>query len=252
MTPSSPETRRPGSRWWPSVRQVRATGWPDRTVGSSPTAARGSSVRSPVISTGRSSPCPPDLTGISPPLRMEAPSPSAGPPTSAPSPGARSAAHRSPPAPPTTASPPSNAPPGIGSTCAKRVGTGTWTDSSTAADSDSATPTGTSSTPSGTPPTPPTPPLINRSGWPSPLPPATGAIRMRPRIRTVARGVLLTRTRSDTDVTRNRRHPAGFIRSSAAAICRCTRLTACSGRIITLNSMIRPSSLHRMMSTPFT
>ena len=48
------------------------------------------------------------------------------------------------------------------------------------------------------------------------------------------------------------RQDVGFICSSIAAICRCTRLTACSGRIITRNSMMRPSSLQRMMSTPFT
>ncbi len=40
--------------------------------------------------------------------------------------------------------------------------------------------------------------------------------------------------------------------SSIAAIRRWTRLTACSGRIITLNSTMRPASLHRMMSTPLT
>ena len=35
-------------------------------------------------------------------------------------------------------------------------------------------------------------------------------------------------------------HGAGFIRSSVATICSCTRLTACSGRIITRNSTMRP------------
>ncbi len=42
------------------------------------------------------------------------------------------------------------------------------------------------------------------------------------------------------------------IRSSRAAMRRCTSSTAWRGRIITRNSMIRPSALHRMMSTPLT
>ncbi len=42
------------------------------------------------------------------------------------------------------------------------------------------------------------------------------------------------------------------IRSSMAAIRRWTSSTACRGRIITRNSMIRPSASQRMMSTPLT
>ena len=48
------------------------------------------------------------------------------------------------------------------------------------------------------------------------------------------------------------RRRLGRATTSIAAILRWTRLTACSGRIMTRNSTMRPSSLQRMMSTPLT